>query len=314
MNLRRGFTLVELLVVIAIIGILIALLLPAIQAAREAARRTQCTNNLKQLSLAAITYVDSQKAFPPAAMNRGRNGYTGTPISWIPRILPYIEEGEVYRRIDWSSLNAGVNTSVLNRYAFPFLRCPTDTYQEQDTSRATTTNYVANVGNTEDTLIDASNPYKKEMGVILQNISVKPSKIIDGLSKTLLLSECVVGNPIVQDYNGSTAGYNKCKTGTDGDTLTAGGDLILRGSSWFLGAENTCWAFTTLTAPSDHLTKTKECMLWSMITNNGARSSHPALVITANCDGSVRNVTDDIELAAWKAAGSRAGGETISLP
>jgi prepilin-type N-terminal cleavage/methylation domain-containing protein len=308
-RVRLGFTLVELLVVIAIIGILIALLLPAIQAARESGRRTACMNNARQLSLAMIMHVDTKKCFPTAAENRTRNGYTGTPISWMARILPYIEEGALYEQIDWTALNAGINTTVVNRAPLPFLRCPSDTYQPQDTSRATTTNYVANCGNTEDTIVDATQPLKPQMGVVLQNVSIKPRQVPDGLSKTLLVSECQVGFPIVQDYNGSASGYNKCKSGADGEQLTAGGDLILRGASWFLGAENTSWSFTTMTAPSDIYTAKKECMLYSYITNNGARSSHPGSVVASRCDGSLTTYDDTIELPAWKALGSRAGGE-----
>ncbi|MBI2477956.1 MAG: DUF1559 domain-containing protein, partial [Planctomycetia bacterium] len=83
-RMRRGFTLVELLVVIAIIGILVALLLPAVQAAREAARRMQCSNNLKQLTLAMHNYHDTYKSFPPA-------GITHNQLSWHVFILPFIE-------------------------------------------------------------------------------------------------------------------------------------------------------------------------------------------------------------------------------
>ncbi|TVS20773.1 MAG: DUF1559 domain-containing protein, partial [Planctomycetaceae bacterium] len=85
---RRGFTLVELLVVIAIIGVLVALLLPAVQAAREAARRSQCSNNLKQIGLAMHNYADVHKAFPPAAMTVGQHSATAFVF-----ILPFIEQG-----------------------------------------------------------------------------------------------------------------------------------------------------------------------------------------------------------------------------
>ena len=100
----RGFTLIELLVVIAIIAVLIALLLPAVQAAREAARRMQCSNNLKQLSLAILNYENTNQCLPPWALTTGPNSLEprgGYDISFFVRILPYFEQGPVYNSINW---------------------------------------------------------------------------------------------------------------------------------------------------------------------------------------------------------------------
>jgi hypothetical protein len=86
---------------------------------------------------------------------------------------------------------------------------------------------------------------------------------------------------------------------------------MTRGGSWLLGAENTNWAFTTLRPPNDSLTAKKECMLWSTESTNSARSPHPGMVQAALCVGSVRAIADGIDLAVWKALGSRAGGEIV---
>ncbi|HEV7224553.1 MAG TPA: DUF1559 domain-containing protein, partial [Pirellulales bacterium] len=147
---RRAFTLVELLVVIAIIGILIALLLPAVQAARESARRSQCTNNLKQYGVAIHDYMDSYKCFPMAGSDWGALGNSGGSLGWMPRILPFAEQSQVWNQLDFVNVAAmavdqGPNTTNM-QYEFinvgtrggspqkrrarswgpPFSRCPSD--------------------------------------------------------------------------------------------------------------------------------------------------------------------------------------------
>lgn len=130
---RRGFTLVELLVVIAIIGILIALLLPAVQAAREAARRTQCSNNLKQIGLGLHNYHDTVKQLPPGQMIWNNNapsgcGLTGTLRSygWQAHILPFIEQGPLYDLIEWDNYPQINNSQRANWSFIDVFLCPSE--------------------------------------------------------------------------------------------------------------------------------------------------------------------------------------------
>ncbi len=122
---RRAFTLVELLVVIAIIGMLIALLLPAVQAAREAGRRSQCSNNLRQLALAVHNYHDTTGQLPPTATNYDHTS-VGPALSWIASILPFMEGGATADKFDYTVDNkTNPNLSLVNNFRSPTLLCPT---------------------------------------------------------------------------------------------------------------------------------------------------------------------------------------------
>ena len=127
---RSGFTLVELLVVIAIIGILVALLLPAVQAVRESARRAQCMNNLRQLGLACLTFENAYEKLPPGTVRTDLSnggGINATTPTWIARILPFLEQSNIYDKIDWNQLpgHEGANAALLN-IPLAIVRCPSD--------------------------------------------------------------------------------------------------------------------------------------------------------------------------------------------
>ncbi len=127
--LRFGFTLVELLVVIAIIGILVALLLPAIQAAREASRRTQCSNQMKQLGLALQNYHDTYKTFPYTAARWNAIGGSRAH-GWNEFILPFVEQQSIYNQLDFvaADVNNGVNNTVLSGLKMPWQQCPSNPF------------------------------------------------------------------------------------------------------------------------------------------------------------------------------------------
>src|ERR1700678_338741 len=134
-HVSRGFTLIELLVVIAIIAVLIALLLPAVQAAREAAPRAQCTNNLKQLGLAAQNYLSATNAFPPLYTNfnlpgslAGPNDSNGSwPLNWAVSLLPYMEQTAVYNSANWFyGAGDAPNLSTITAITISGLVCPSE--------------------------------------------------------------------------------------------------------------------------------------------------------------------------------------------
>jgi prepilin-type N-terminal cleavage/methylation domain-containing protein len=168
---RRGFTLIELLVVIAIIAVLIALLLPAVQSAREAARRIQCTNNLKRLGLAMHNYVSAQNTFPVGRMGLNYNypqlGVAGGALqgnarrTWTFQIMPYLEQGATFQAINFSlSYFNATNTTIIQTTIAGF-HCPSDP-QSFATEVGSTAqlryggNYTANWGNTH--FLQADNP------------------------------------------------------------------------------------------------------------------------------------------------------------
>jgi prepilin-type N-terminal cleavage/methylation domain-containing protein len=199
MSKKMGFTLVELLVVIAIIGILIALLLPAIQAARESARAMQCKNNLKQWGLAMLQYHDVYGCFPPGSISHGGWGVSSPKDrrTFVVHLWPYIEEGAVYKMYDqkkpfWDTANEAARTAKVSIYYCPDDRAGKWTANQYPCARA---NYVVNYGNTRSfTITNPQAPRAPFMDLPSSGRST-PTKIkeaVDGLSHTVFMSEIIM--------------------------------------------------------------------------------------------------------------------------
>jgi prepilin-type N-terminal cleavage/methylation domain-containing protein/prepilin-type processing-associated H-X9-DG protein len=303
---KPGFTLVELLVVIAIIGILIALLLPAVQAAREAARRTQCTNNLKQASLAVHNYADTYKTLPSASYNWGL-GHS----FWVA-LMPFMEQQAFYDRFDYNlGWISGVNGTLSSTVVMNGLLCPSCTVK-YCVMRPTnyTTHYYGNMGpigvnvatglnyERHTALEGSSGAYGELATQGVFTLCVAPTyrkditfgAITDGLSNTLLLGEI--------SWNKWTA-FREYSLGF----LNQGGTVL-----------GTSFAQKSIKYPINvglHTTST----VYTGFNNNGPfGSQHPGGVNFALCDGSVRFVSETIAMDVYLSAASRDGQETLVLP
>jgi prepilin-type N-terminal cleavage/methylation domain-containing protein/prepilin-type processing-associated H-X9-DG protein len=323
----RGFTLVELLVVIAIIGVLVALLLPAIQAAREASRRTQCTNNLKQLGLAVQNYHDRYRVFPMGALR----AYTGTgncaystTITWMARVLPGLEQQVLYDQIDWevwawwgtNNPNATVAATIL-----PAVRCPSDARLPPSNAYGPT-NYVGCSGSD-----GSSYPANSTaVGLMRESTTCNSSvctncanpldcitdmaRVFDGTSTTMAISECLLGRPFI--YNATAAlDITACDAGTLA-TPPTGNQTTARGTSWMWAQWSQMWAYSALYPPNDPLHEKYECYWYSSGNRFGARSQHPGGVNVCFTDGAVRFVNSSIDLTIWRAASTVNAGDTVS--
>lgn len=322
----RGFTLVELLVVIAIIGILVGLLLPAIQASREAARRTQCQNNMKQAALALHNYESSKMAFPPFCELPRTT--TFQPFSAQARLLPYMEEENVARLIDFDvAVPFTAHPEVAKLRIAPYI-CPSE---ENDRARVTPTleyyplNYCLNEGTWF-----IYDPVSNEAGdgAFAPNHAFKASQISDGLSHTLAISECKAYQPNMWD-TGKPSTLNVVPPSSPAELAAHfGGTFDFNGHTEWVEGDVHETGFTTTFTPNTEVPYVDSGSTYSVDVTSirdgesttsptyaavTARSYHPGHVNVAMLDGSVRVVADDVDLGVWRAAGTRASGEAAAL-
>ncbi|QDT63835.1 DUF1559 domain-containing protein [Calycomorphotria hydatis] len=322
-----GFTLIELLVVIAIIAILIALLLPAVQQAREAARRSQCKNNLKQLGLALHNYNDIYGRLPNGCLfaDLGADGPSNANrTTWMTRILPQMEQTALFERMDFNNKRSSGSWDSNNVRAekIATYRCPTDTGTVATTGRDgyAPTSYVACIGNSYRLYGDGGTTASAAKGhgsyivgngtwartvlnngteeaVFASNSQCRFRDITDGLSNTMAVSECLAGSEVKYLSSGDT---NNCEG-------NAGSFNNNRGYSWLYG-DTATWTYTTTRTPNS---RTADCERFAVYLNMAARSNHIGGVQVLMADGSVHFVSENINLQVWRDLGQRDDGNVI---
>ncbi|MHB8863369.1 MAG: DUF1559 family PulG-like putative transporter [Pirellulaceae bacterium] len=335
---RRAFTLVELLVVIAIIGVLVALLLPAVQAAREAARRMQCSNNLKQIGLALHNYHDTYKTLPAGGF-AGQNWTWG--LSWMPRIMPFVEQTAGYERMTWVGDHPGWTwsggTGVINGQAWQNLKlsmllCPSSPLDPLVDAGGngiliTRAHYTGIAGATDGNgfvngpyrwaqCCDCCSPLVNQGiisggGVLVVGTDVGFGKISDGTSNTMVASEC------------SNWVYNVEYTKKNQQVNSVHGFLM--GSPWPITIEQAVRDYWGGNPNAGHAARLFNCTTiryppnsvsvgWPGVgandgQNNGIYSAHPSGVLAAYADGSVTFITQSMDMFALRLLATRDDGQ-----
>lgn len=336
---RPGFTLIELLVVIAIIAILIALLLPAVHQAREAARRTQCKNNLRQFAVALHNYLDAFTACPPSFCIPQGVVLTGNNGSWSihGRLLPYLDQANAYNQvrldIAWDDpVNRATGVPIL---AIPTYICPSDPYGNTvrvDVAGAALThpqNYGFNFGTW---LIYNPVTGQGGDGAFYVNSRLTAGAFVDGMSNTLCSAEVKAftsyfrnssdPGPTVPGSPAAIAGFSggaNFKLGPNvndntGHTEWCDGRVHHSGITTVF-TPNTFISYTTggKTYDVDYNSRqegnTATQPTYAAITS---RSYHIGMVHAAMMDGSVRTISSNINVVVWRSLGTRAGNEVVS--
>ena len=329
---RKAFTLVELLVVIAIIGILIGMLLPAVQQVREAARRTECANNIRQVALAAINYESAYQMFPKGVDATPRIGLNATAFVLI---LPFMEQGNAENEWNYNGRASDLSNTDAGRHEIPSYQCPSDdaagrivltTGPNQLFSRS---NYVVSFGS--NTMLTATNGARVWRD---HRSDTPPDWTTDGIYGGE--SQTTFGN--ISDGSSNCAMVSEVISGKDDDGTTGGPDCpanfcvdvrgvwtsFLGGASWYthlntpntsvpdageVGGNNRAWQVDNVNPPMPVVPVSAGPYQF----HAAARSTHLGGVNVAFGDGHVQFVTDNIDAVNWARLGSINDGNVVSL-
>jgi len=348
---RPAFTLIELLVVISIIAVLIALLLPAVQSAREAARRAQCSNNMKQIGLALHNYMTAINTLPPGRFNSHIAGM-GNVWGGYSQILPQLDQQVIFNSFNFNlapEFEANLTSAAANLTGagtfINSLLCPTDAAPAVLITVAgenyASHNYDLNVGSNyplqEAYPASVVSPFGAlPNGVFFENRGVRPAEFIDGMSNTVAAAETIRSNQNSTYATDPTRVFLVTGNNTSsGPPLTSDADYAnfclslapnttqfqaTKGVRWHYGAPGHSM-YNHRRGPNDpnpdcrgglpHSNKSDP--EWSFLSLNvTTRSNHPGGVQALMADGHVQFIKNSINLATWQALGSRNGGEVIS--
>lgn len=326
----NGFTLVELLVVIAIIGILVALLLPAIQSARGSARNTQCKNNLRQLGIAAQNHVAAKGYLPAGTTAQENPEAPNTPWTFyrwsaLAHLTPYLEQTAAYDALDLSrplytvQLVVGEENSEAVRIRVPEFLCPSDIGHTQNVEFAPT-NYAFSAGSGN----NGGAPHDAD-GLAFENSRIGPARILDGLSNTALASESTLGQPasgsdVEHDPHVEYKFISSSKlTDSRCGSSNTWNFTDPRGFAWVNG-EFRCAMYNHYQTPNSPVADCLgvETSFFSSIQTRfrpygwrTARSNHPGGVNVLMADGAVMFASEEVDRTVWQAMSTRSGGESL---
>ena len=325
---RRGFTLIELLVVIAIIAVLISLLLPAVQQAREAARRTQCKNNLKQIGLALHNYLDANNTFPPAFVSDiAQNATPGGEWSIHARIMPFLDQANLYNTADLSlAYGDGANQGIATQRISTYL-CPSEVLDKTRLSGSTPIHYPVNYGYNAGTWNVWDNTTQTAGdGSFAVNFAYQPRDFSDGMSNTLGFAEVKAYTPYNRDGDNGTATIPATAADVDALIALGGSNKSNSGHTEWVDGRVHQTGFTTTLPPNSKVTvpggvsdegdytscrEDKSCST-STFASVASRSYHSGGIVNALLmDGSVRTFSEGLDLGTWRKLGSRNDGEII---